>query len=106
MNQEFNLTELVAVVADNTGQLKSDVKEVLQNAFAVMAEQTATNDAKRVEINGLGVLKLKKVKERSGIAPNGERYTTPEHYRVKFVPSAGFLFAANNAIPEGELKVM
>jgi len=106
MNKEFNLSELIAVVADNTGLIKSDVKEVLQNAFTVMAEQTATNDAKRVEINGLGVLKLKKVKERSGIAPNGEKYTTPDHYRVKFVPSAGFLFAANNAIPEGELKVM
>ena len=104
--QEFNLSELVAVVADNTGQLKSDVNAVLVNAFKELAEQVATNPQKRVEINGLGVLKLKKVNERSGIAPNGESYTTPEHYRVKFVPSAGFIFAANNAIKEGDLKVM
>ena len=100
MNQEFNLTELVAVVADNTGQLKSDVNAVLVNAFKELAEQVATNPQKRVEINGLGVLKLKKVKERAGVAPNGENYTTPEHYRVKFVPSALFLRNANEVITD------
>lgn len=100
MNKEFNLSELIAVVADNTGLLKSDVRSVIENSFEVIAQQLATNPQKRVEINGLGVLKLKKVKELAGVAPNGENYTTPEHYRVKFVPSALFLRNANEVITD------
>lgn len=95
MNQEFNLSELIAVVADNTGLLKSDVKSVIENSFEVIAQQLATNTDNRIELHSLGVLALKKKKERSGIAPNGVEYTTPEHYRIKFRASDALIRAAN-----------
>ena len=93
--QEFNLSELIAVVADNTGLLKSDVRSVIENSFDVIAQQLATNEANRVEIHSLGVLNLKKKKERSGIAPNGIEYTTPEHYRIRFRASDTLIRAVN-----------
>lgn len=95
MKQEFNLSELIAVVADNTGHLKSDVKSIIEDAFDVIAQQLATNEASRVEIHGLGVLELKKKRHRSGIAPNGTEYITPEHYRIKFRASDTLIRSVN-----------
>ena len=95
MSKEFNLSELIAVVADNTGLLKTDVRSVIENSFEVIAQQLATNTDNRIELHSIGVLALKKKKERSGIAPNGVEYTSPEHYRIKFRASDALIRAAN-----------
>lgn len=95
MNEEFSLHQLSKEVSELTGVSEKDVQDTLTQAFKTIAFHLAKRGDNRVELHGLGVLKLKKKKERSGIAPNGVEYTTPEHYRIKFRASDTLIRTAN-----------
>lgn len=107
--QEFNLSEIVTAVAEKSTLNKSVVKEVLQEAFTVIAENLPKNDM-RVEIDGLGTFSLKIAAEKHGktsgkIGPVTE-WVKPAHLRVKFNPHPDFIKTANaNLSPDSTLKI-
>ena len=100
--QEFNLSELVTAVAEKSTLNKTVVKEVLQEAINVIAENIPTAPKQRVEIYGFGVLKLIKHKE-SKWKLNGNEGITPAHFTVEFIPSPRFIEIANAKLidPDG-----
>lgn len=107
---EFNLSEIVTAVAEKSTLNKKLVKEVLQEAILIIAENLPTAEKQRVEIDGFGTLFLKEVAERRGktsgkIGPVTD-WVKPAHLAVKFRPHPDFIAAANAKIaPDSPLKV-
>lgn len=86
---EYDFTEFKARVAErlqnpDTAAVPDVVDAVLQE----LAYGTATHG--RMNLHNFGVFKLKKRKARSGTAPDGSAWSTPERYQVTFKASPLF----------------
>ena len=81
--------ELVAKVAEATGQKKVDIQKALDVMISTIT-QTVKQDGK-VNLTGLGIFKLKNKKARVGRNPKtGETVQVPAKKAPKFLASKNF----------------
>lgn len=92
---EYNFTELVADVANDTEQDQTFIAELLARAFHHMAANVA--DRGRIEIKYFGVLSLEYRQERAGtlFGDKTRTWKTTDRYEIEFNPDPIFLDTAN-----------
>ena len=89
---EVNLPDVAAVVAEKNGIFQENVEFAVKEFFSVMAHELPNAHGYRVELNGIGVFKLKKRAARKGMTPppDSQPWEMPEHYEVVFSASPAF----------------
>jgi DNA-binding protein HU-beta len=86
--------ELIAKIAEATGQKKIDIQKALEVMIETIT-QTVKKDGK-VNVTGLGIFKLKDKKARVGRNPKtGETVQVPARKAPKFLPSKYFKETVN-----------
>jgi DNA-binding protein HU-beta len=81
--------ELVAKVAEMTGQKKSELQKSLDAMIHTIIETIKTGD--KVNLTGLGIFKLKDKKARLARNPKtGEAIQVPAKRAPKFLPAKNF----------------
>jgi nucleoid DNA-binding protein len=93
MKNEFDLTDLSAAVAAKVSApalTKDVVREVLETAFATIADGLVEHGG-RVEFHGFGTLRLDLRAPDSGTLPDGTPWETPERNKIVFKPAPAFL---------------
>ncbi len=81
--------ELIAKVAEATGQKKIDIQKAMDVMIETITQTVKTNG--KVNITGLGIFKLKDKKARVGRNPKtGETVQVPARKAPKFLPSKNF----------------
>lgn len=80
-------SDVIDAVAAQTGQTKTITKDIVDAAFAHVAEALATGN--KVQIAGLGVFDVKDTKARTGRNPRtGEAVSIAAGRKISFKPSA------------------
>jgi len=83
----MNKEELVARVADSTGQSKQAAREVLDAFLAVVGE--SLGEGQNIELRGFGSFKVKTRRERVARNPQtGEKVEVPRRFVPVFKPSS------------------
>lgn len=100
--EEYDLTNLVNDLHETTHQNKEHIRGLLTNAFEQIGKAVAKHG--KVELKGLGVIKLAKKQASSGEL-NGTRWEKPEHFAIKMRPSDTLYRVAQEA-NESETEIM
>lgn len=80
-------SDLVASVANATGQTQSAARPIVEAVFDLMAADLVAG--KDIRIAGFGNFAVKKMKARTGVNPrSGEKIAIPERNKVTFKPAA------------------
>lgn len=91
---EFNKTELVAAVAEETGKSKADVKEILEALIAQVVKTVKAGD--EIALIGFGTFKSAERAARTGRNPaTGKEIKIPASVLPKFVAGKMFKDAVN-----------
>lgn len=97
--KEFDLSELIAGISNQTGFGEATVKQVIDTARALMASHLANNADRRVELHGLFIIEMEEKPEREW-EMNGKSGIKPAHFKVTMKPHSGFLSAINDNLPK------
>ena len=90
----MNRAELVAAVADQTGQTKADAGKAVDAAFAVIAQALASGD--EVKVPNFGSFSVAERAAREGRNPqSGEKITIAASKQAKFSAAKGLKDALN-----------
>lgn len=96
--KEFDLSELIAGISNQTGLGVFTVETVINSARALMANHLANNTDRRVEFHNLFIIEMEE-KPATHWNINGKSGTKPAHFKVKMKPHSGFLRAINDNLP-------
>lgn len=96
--QEFDLSELVAGISNQTQIGEHTVKQVIETARALMASHLANNKDRRVELHNFFIIEMKEKPEKHW-KMNGKEGIKPARFKVTMKPHAGFLRAINDNLP-------
>lgn len=92
---EFNKTELVAAVAEETGKSKADVKEILEALIAQVVKTVKAGD--EIALIGFGTFKSAERAARTGRNPaTGKEIKIPASVQPKFIAGKLFKEAVNS----------
>ena len=79
--------ELIGLIANESGQSKKNVEQLLSTTGAIMRENLMAGKA--IQLQGLGVLEIKERQARIIVHPRtGERTTIPSKNQLVFRPVA------------------
>ena len=85
MNNRLALTEIAALLAEQTKKSPEETERFLREFVQVVSAGVYSD--KVVKVKGLGTFKLIRVEERESISVNsGERFLIPSHYKFAFTP--------------------
>lgn len=85
MNNRLGLSEIAALLAEQTKKSTEETEHFLREFIHVVSEGVYAD--KIVKIKGLGTFKLIRVEERESVSVHsGERFLIPSHYKFAFVP--------------------
>lgn len=109
--KEFNLPELVTGISNQTQIGEHTIGQVLDNVRKLCANFLANDKDKRIELNGLFIIEMKKVPARpwktNGKFGGPTEGITPAHFKVVIKPHKGFIDAINDNLPaDAPLKAM
>lgn len=101
--KELSKKELITGISNQAQIGEFTIGQVIDNVRILCANHLANDKDRRVEIDGLFIMELKKVKPRKW-KTNGEfgpvqEGVTPEHFEVVIKPHAGFIEAVNDNLP-------
>lgn len=96
--KEFDLSELITGISNQTQIGEHTVKQVIESARALMASHLANNADRRVELHDFLIIEMEE-KPETHWQIDGKTGTKPAHFKVKMKPHSGFLRAINANLP-------
>ncbi len=79
--------ELIGLIANESGQSKKNVEQLLSTTGAIMRENLMAGKA--IQLQGLGTLEIKEKQERTIVHPKtGEKTVVPRKNQLVFRPVA------------------
>jgi nucleoid DNA-binding protein len=79
--------ELIGLIANESGQSKKNVEQLLSTTGAIMRENLMAGKA--IQLQGLGALEIKEKQERTIVHPKtGEKTVVPRKNQLVFRPVA------------------
>lgn len=79
--------ELIGLIANESGQSKKNVEQLLSTTGAIMRENLMAGKA--IQLQGLGALEIKEKQERTIVHPKtGEKTVVPRKSQLVFRPVA------------------
>lgn len=94
MNAKISLTDLAAIIAEDTGYDYATCEKFLKGLFATVADTLIAGE--NVKIKGIGTFKLTEVDQRKSVNVNtGEEMLIPGHRKVSFTPDKSMAEAVN-----------
>lgn len=86
MNSKITFSELVNLLAVESGQPRKVCEDFLKQLFSIVSEALESGD--NVRIKGFGTFKITEVGARKSVnVTTGQEYEIPSHCKVSFIPS-------------------